>query len=65
MPVGDRYWEYVIIHVDNLLVEYMRAQTVMENIEKVYILKKDKKKIMVYGPPDVYLGTNIRHSCHQ
>ena len=59
LPQGERYWEYVLIHVDDLLVASRRAKEIMESISQVYKLKEDKVTKKCYGPPEMYLGTKI------
>ena len=60
MPEGERYDEYVLIHVDDLMVDSRRSEQVIKNIRKTYRLNKDKKTGLPYGPNDIYLGSQIR-----
>ena len=59
LPVGERYWEYVLIHVGNFLVDYWWSKCIIKMISSVYTLKEDNKTKKSYGPPDVYLRTKI------
>ena len=65
MHVGERYWDYFLIHVDYFLVDYWRDKAITKSIGKVYLLKEYKYTIVGYQPPDVYIGTNIRFWCHK
>ena len=58
-PKGERYWEYVLIHVDDLLVASRRATEIMESISQIYKLKENQATKKCYGPPEMYLGTRI------
>ena len=55
-PQGERYSEYVLIHVDDLLVASRRAKEIMESISQVYKLEEDKITKKYYGHPEMYLG---------
>ena len=62
LPVGEHYYEYVLIHVDNLMIVIPRSEQVMQDISKTYQLKKYNKTGLPYGPPKIYLGAHIcRH----
>ena len=58
-PSGERYYEYVLIHTDDLMVVSRRCGAIMEAIGQVYKLKEDKETGKCYGPPDIYLGSKI------
>ena len=40
---GYKYWEYVIIHTDNLLIIFHHDALVMKGFDQYYTLKKDTK----------------------
>ena len=60
LPAGGRYYEYVLIHVDELMVDSRREEQVMQEISNIYRLKKDDKTGLPYGPPNIYLVEKIR-----
>jgi len=60
LPAGERYYEYTLIHTDDCMVISRRAKEIMEAIDAVYKLKKDKKTGKCYSEPSTYLGTKIR-----
>ena len=51
---GERYWSYILVYVDDLLVVDEDASTVMERIKESYRLKGDK-----WEDPKRYLGGTI------
>ena len=53
LPSGEFYYEYVLIHVENLMVDIRIAEKVIQAIIKTYIQNKDKKTDLPYGPPDI------------
>ena len=55
---GFKYWEYVLIYVDDVLCVSEHPKKVMETLKSVYRLKEDASG-KTYGPPDRYLGANI------
>ena len=59
LPAGGRYYEYVLIHVDNLMVDIRREEHAMKAIIKIHQLKKDNKMGLTYGPTEIYLGKHI------
>ena len=62
IPAGECYYEYVLIHVDELMVDSRREEQVMQEISNTYRLKKDDKTGLLYGPPNIYLVEKIlRH----
>ena len=46
-------YDYICIHVDNLMVVGKRAQRIMDENKSVYTVKSE-------GPPDYYLGNNYK-----
>ena len=58
-PVGYKYYEYVLIYVDDILCCSHRAEEVMKTIEGLYRLKTDPKTGKGYAPPDIYLGAQL------
>jgi hypothetical protein len=54
-PNGDKYWEYVLCYVDDLLVISHNPKAVMDFLAKRYTLKKGSVK-----EPDTYLGANVK-----
>jgi Reverse transcriptase (RNA-dependent DNA polymerase) len=56
---GDKYYEYVLIYVDDILACSTNPQKIMETLSGVYRFKEDPKTKAKYGPPDRYLGANI------
>ena len=59
-PEGDWYYEYVLIHTDDILACSKRPDAIMEAIGRVYKLKEDKTTKLCWDDPDIYLGTKIR-----
>ena len=51
---GQKYWEYVLMYVDDILVVSHRTQPILDHFMKAYTLKKDSVK-----PPESYLGADI------
>ena len=51
---GMKYWEYVLVHVNNVLAISTKPRSTMELIQKKFKLKGDKIE-----PPDIYLGALI------
>jgi hypothetical protein len=54
-PNGDKYWEYVLCYVDDILCVSNEPQTVMDYLASRYTLKKGSVK-----EPDVYLGAEVK-----
>ena len=50
---GDKYYEYVCVYVDDLLVASHRAQEIMDSFGKIYRLKEEAAE------PSIYLGASI------
>ena len=59
-PIGTRYYEYVLIHTDDIMAISKRPDSIMEAIGSVYKLKEDKQTKLRWDDPDMYLGTKIR-----
>ena len=53
-PCGTKYWEYVLVYVDDVLVVSHDPQLVMDDLGKRYTLKEGSVK-----EPDEYLGATI------
>jgi Reverse transcriptase (RNA-dependent DNA polymerase) len=53
-PCGERYWEFVLMYVDDIMCISHDPQKVMDHIGKVYTLKKGS-----VGEPTTYLGAQI------
>ena len=52
---GKKYWEYVLLNVDDCLVISHRGEHVLQNkIRKKFILKDSS-----IGPPNIYLGKKV------
>ena len=58
-PDGTKYYEYVLIYVDDILVISHRASIIMDNLSALYCLKENPSNGKRYGTPDCYLGANI------
>lgn len=55
-PNGEKYWEYVLVYTDDLLVISHKGEHVLRNeIGRFFKLKEDS-----IGPPDLYLGGQVR-----
>jgi hypothetical protein len=54
-PNGDKYWEYVLCYVDDILCVSHEPQTVMDYLASRYTLKKGSVK-----EPDAYLGAEVK-----
>ena len=59
LPVVKFYYEYTLIHVDDIMVVSRQANQMMQGISNTYKLMKDKKKRLLYVPPHVYQGRQI------
>ena len=53
-PNGQKYYEYILVYVDDLLIVSHKADEIMEDIKSSYLVKPDS-----IGPPSIYLGANI------
>ena len=58
-PDGMKYYEYVLICVDDILVISHRASMIMDNLSALYCLKENPSNGKRYGTPDRYLDANI------
>jgi hypothetical protein len=52
---GDKYWEYVLCYVDDILCVSHEPQVVMDYLASKYTLKKGSVK-----EPDAYLGAEVK-----
>lgn len=59
-PIGTKYYEYVLIHTDDIMAISKKPGLIMEAIGSVYKLKEDKETKLRWSDPDLYLGTTIR-----
>ena len=53
-PDGEKYYEYILVYVDDLLAISMDATAVIREVAEKFKLKKDK-----IVPPKVYLGGKL------
>ena len=53
-PCGEKYYEYVLCYVDDLLAISVSPDVIMKSIQEQFKLKGDK-----YGPPTDYLGAQL------
>ena len=58
-PDSTKYYEYVVIYVNDILVISHRASTIMDNLSALYCLKENPSNGKRYSTPDHYLGANI------
>ena len=58
-PNGDKYYEYVLIYVDDLLVFSEKPEIIINTFSKIYRFKEDPKTKKTWSPPERYLGANI------
>ena len=58
-PDSTKYYEYVLIYVDNYLVILHTASTIMDNPSASYCSKENSSNGKKYGTLDQYLGANI------
>jgi hypothetical protein len=56
---GDKYYEYVLIYVDDILAVSEKPDRIREKLLSLYKFKEDPKTRKKYGPPDRYLGANV------
>ena len=59
LSAGERYYDYILTHVNDLVLAIHRTEQVTQYIRKIYQLKKDEKSGLPYGPPDIYLEPQI------
>jgi len=53
-PDGFKYWEYILIYVDNILSVSYNPTSTMNLIQTKFKLKNDKIKL-----PETYLGATL------
>lgn len=53
-PNGDKYWEYILCYVDDVLVLSHDPRKILDHLERHYTLKEGSTK-----EPDMYLGAKI------
>ena len=53
-PDGERYYEYILVYVDDILCISTNPRKPMEEIQQKFKFKKDKIE-----PPEIYLGATI------
>ena len=61
-PIGTRYYEYVLIHTDDIMAISKQPDAIMEAIGSVYKLKEDKETKLRWDDPDMYLSKLVRQS---
>jgi hypothetical protein len=54
-PDGSKYYEYILVYVDDLLIISHQTTMIVNAIKKLYRLKDD-----VIGPPKTYLGAQVK-----
>ena len=54
-PTGEKYWEYLLTYVDDIIVISHEVKAVMATIAQVYTIKAGSEK-----EPDQYLGATVR-----
>jgi hypothetical protein len=54
-PNGEKYYEYVLAYVDDILTIGMEPEHTMNQIQEKFKLKNDK-----VAPPDDYLGAVLK-----
>ena len=59
MPLDESYYEYFLIHMENLMVDIPRAEWVIQDIIKTYQLNKDNKMCLPYVPPLEHRSSGI------
>ena len=52
-PDGFKYWEYALIHTDDILVISHKAIVIMDGVDKVYSLKKESETKNSYHEPRI------------
>jgi hypothetical protein len=58
-PDGYKYYEYVLIYVDDILCCSHKAKDIMDTLAGLYRLKEDPKTGKKYDKPTRYLGANL------
>ena len=54
-PNGFKYWEYLLVFVDDILLVSHDTTATMDALKKIYRLKEDS-----VGPPKRYLSATIK-----
>ena len=54
-----KYYEYVLIYVDNILTVSAEPAKVMKTLASLYKLKEDPLTRKKYAKPERYLGANV------
>ena len=55
-PDGEKYYEYMLVYVDDLLCVSHNAKNTMSELKRLMKFKKDK-----IAPPEMYLGATLEH----
>ena len=58
-PDGFKYYEYILIYVDDILAISHAPEAIMKTISGLYRLKEDPRTKKGYSAPERYLGANI------
>ena len=53
-PNGDKYYEYILVYVDDILIVSHDPEPILEELKALYELKEGS-----IGPPNQYLGAQI------
>ena len=48
-----KYWDYILIHTDNMMVISHETRDIMDGVAKVYDLNKDTKDNNTYYKPTI------------
>ena len=48
-----KYWDYILIHTDNMMVISHETSDIMDGVAKVYDLNKDTKDNNTYYKPTI------------
>ena len=64
-PDGYRYYEYILIYLDDILFISHQAEKFMETLGSLYKLKKDPKTYKVYAKLDRYVRSKIEEYCYK
>ena len=54
-PDGEKYYEYILCYVKNILAIYHKAIGIMDGIRTAFKFKDDK-----VAPPETYLGARLQ-----
>jgi hypothetical protein len=58
-PDGTKYYDYVLIYVDGILVISHKVSSNIDILSAFYCLKEDPSNGKKYDTPDQYLSTSI------